>query len=53
LLRCYALSIENAGVTMTPSVSTSPSAWTKHHLHGSSRSISTRSTNGTSSRPVH
>jgi hypothetical protein len=36
--------------TMTPSVSTSPSAWTKHHLHGSSRSTSTRSTSGTYSR---
>jgi hypothetical protein len=36
--------------TMTPSVSTSPSAWTKHHLHGSSRSTSTRSMSGTSSR---
>jgi hypothetical protein len=36
--------------TTTPSVSTSPSAWTKHHLHGSSRSTSTRSTGGTSSR---
>jgi hypothetical protein len=36
--------------TMTPSVSTSPSAWTKHHLHGSSRSTSTRSTSRTNSR---
>jgi hypothetical protein len=36
--------------TMTPSVSTSLSAWTKHHLHGSSRSTSTRWTSGTSSR---
>jgi hypothetical protein len=34
--------------TMTPSVSTSPSAWTKHQLHGSSHSTSTRSTSGTS-----
>jgi hypothetical protein len=34
---------------MTPSVSTSPSAWTKHHFHGSSRLTSTRSTSGTSS----
>jgi hypothetical protein len=37
-------------VTMTPSVFTSPSAWTKHHSHGSSRSTSTQSTSGTSSR---
>jgi hypothetical protein len=36
--------------TMTPSVSTSPPAWTKHHLHGSSHSTSTRSMSGTSSR---
>jgi hypothetical protein len=36
--------------TMTPSVSTSPSASTKHHLHGSSHSTSTRSTSGASSR---
>jgi hypothetical protein len=36
--------------TMTPSASTFPSAWTKHHSHGSSRSTSTRSTSGTSSR---
>jgi hypothetical protein len=36
--------------TMTQSVSTSPSAWTKNHLHGSSRSTNTRSTSGTSSR---
>jgi hypothetical protein len=36
--------------TTTRSSSTSPSAWTKLHLHGSSHSISTRSTSGTSSR---
>jgi hypothetical protein len=36
--------------TTTPSVSTSPFAWTKHHLHGSSHSTSTRSASGTSSR---
>jgi hypothetical protein len=36
--------------TTTPSASTFPSAWTKHHSHGSSRSTSTRSTSGTSSR---
>jgi hypothetical protein len=36
--------------TATPSASTSPSVWTKHHSHGSSRSTSTRSTSGTSSR---
>jgi hypothetical protein len=36
--------------TMTPSASTFPSAWTKHYSHGSSRSKSTRSTSGTSSR---
>jgi hypothetical protein len=36
--------------TMIPSVSTSPSAWTKHHLHGSSHLTSTLSTSGTSSR---
>jgi hypothetical protein len=27
--------------TTTPCVSTSPSAWTKHHLHGSCHSTST------------
>jgi hypothetical protein len=36
--------------TMTRSASTSPSVWTKLHLHGSSLSRSTRSTSGTSSR---
>jgi hypothetical protein len=36
--------------TMTASVYTFPSACTKHHSHGSSRSTSTRSTSGTSSR---
>jgi hypothetical protein len=36
--------------TMIPSASTFPSAWTKHHSHGSSRSTSTRSISGTSSR---
>jgi hypothetical protein len=35
---------------MTLSASTFLSAWTKHHSHGSSRSTSTRSTSGTSSR---
>jgi hypothetical protein len=34
--------------TTTRSASTSPSAWTKLHLHGSSHSRSTRSTSGTS-----
>jgi hypothetical protein len=34
--------------TTTPSASTSPSAWTKPHSHGSSRWTSTRSTSGTS-----
>jgi hypothetical protein len=33
--------------TMTPSASTSPSAWTKLRSHGSSRWTSTRSTSGT------
>jgi hypothetical protein len=47
-LRCYALSIENAGGTMTPSASTSPSVWTKPRLHGLSHLRSTRSTSGTS-----
>jgi hypothetical protein len=37
--------------TTTPSVSTSPFAWTKHHLHGSSHSTSTRSTSGNRERP--
>jgi hypothetical protein len=36
--------------TTTRSASTSLSAWTKLHLHGLSRSRSTRSTSGTSSR---
>jgi hypothetical protein len=36
--------------TMIQSASTSPSVWTKLHLHGSSRSRSTRSTSWTSSR---
>jgi hypothetical protein len=35
-------------VTMTPSASTSPSAWTRLHSHGSSRWTSTQSTSGTS-----
>jgi hypothetical protein len=34
--------------TTTPSASTSPSAWTRLHSHGSSRWTSTRSTSGTS-----
>jgi hypothetical protein len=34
----------------TRSASTSPSAWIKLHLHGSSHLRSTRSTTGTSSR---
>jgi hypothetical protein len=37
-------------VTTTGSASTSPSIWTKLHLHDSSHSKSTRSTSGTSSR---
>jgi hypothetical protein len=36
--------------TTARSASTSLSIWTKLHLHGSSRSRSTRSTSGTSSR---
>jgi hypothetical protein len=36
--------------TTTRSAYTSPSVWTKLHLHGSSHSKSTRSTSGTSSR---
>jgi hypothetical protein len=36
--------------TTTRRASTLPSVWTKHRLHGSSRSTSTRSTTGTSSR---
>jgi hypothetical protein len=36
--------------TTTPSASTFPFAWTKHHSHGSSPSTSTQSTSGTSSR---
>jgi hypothetical protein len=36
--------------TMTPSASTFPSAWTKHHSPGSNRSTSTRSASGTNSR---
>jgi hypothetical protein len=36
--------------TTTRSASTSPSAWTKLHLHDSSLLRSTRSTSGTSSR---
>jgi hypothetical protein len=36
--------------TTTRSASTSPSVWTKLHLHGSSHSRSTRLTSGTSSR---
>jgi hypothetical protein len=47
-LRCYALSIENAGGNSDTKCSTSPSAWTRHHSHGSSRSTSTRLTSGTS-----
>jgi hypothetical protein len=39
-----------ATATMTRSASTSPSVWTKLHLHGSSHSRNTRSTSGTSSR---
>jgi hypothetical protein len=37
---------------MTRSASTSPSVWTKHCLHGSSHSRSTRSTSETSSRNI-
>jgi hypothetical protein len=47
-LRCYALSIENADGNNDTGASTSPSAWTKLHSHGSSRWTSTRSTSGTS-----
>jgi hypothetical protein len=47
-LRCYALSIENAGGNSDTKCLYSPSAWTKHHSHGSSRWTSTRSTSGTS-----
>jgi hypothetical protein len=36
--------------TTTRSASTSPSVWTKVHLHGSSHSKSSRLTSGTSSR---
>jgi hypothetical protein len=36
--------------TTTPSASTSPFAWTKHHSPGSSPSTRTQSMNGTSSR---
>jgi hypothetical protein len=36
--------------TMTRSASTSLSAWTRLHLHGSSHSRSTQLTSGTSSR---
>jgi hypothetical protein len=36
--------------TTTRRASTSPSAWTKLHLHGSSLLRSTRSTSGTNSR---
>jgi hypothetical protein len=36
--------------TTTQSASTFPSAWTKHHSPGSSRSTGTRSTSGTSLR---
>jgi hypothetical protein len=36
--------------TMIQSASTFPSVWTKLDLHGSSRSRSTQSTSGTSSR---
>jgi hypothetical protein len=47
-LRCYALSIENAGGNNDTKCLTSPSAWTKLHSHGSSRWTSTRSTSGIS-----
>jgi hypothetical protein len=36
--------------TTTRSAYTSPSAWTRLHLHGSSHSTSKRSTSGTNSR---
>jgi hypothetical protein len=49
-LRCYALSIENAGGNNDTSASNFPSAWTKLCLPCSSHSRSTRSTSGTSSR---
>jgi hypothetical protein len=47
-LRCYALSIENAGGDNDTKCLYSPSAWTKPRSHGSSRWTSTRSTSGTS-----
>jgi hypothetical protein len=40
--------LRTLAATMTPSASTSPSAWTKLHSHGSSRWTSTRTTSGTS-----
>jgi hypothetical protein len=47
-LRCYALSIENAGGNNDTKCLYSLSTWTKLHSHGSSRWTSTRSTSGTS-----
>jgi hypothetical protein len=47
-LRCYALSIENAGGNNDTKCLYFLSVWTKPRLHGSSHSRSTRSTSGTS-----
>jgi hypothetical protein len=47
-LRCYALSIENAGGNNDTKCLYFPFCWTKPHSHGSSRWTSTRSTSGTS-----
>jgi hypothetical protein len=49
-LRCYALSIENAGGNNDTKCLYFPFCLTKPHSHGSSRWTSTRSTSGTSSR---
>jgi hypothetical protein len=48
-LKCYAVSIENAGGNNDTKCLTSPSAWIKLRLHGSSHLRITRSTSGTSS----
>jgi hypothetical protein len=48
-LRCYALSIKNAGGNNDTKCVYFP-FWTKLHLHGSSHSRSTWLTSGTSSR---
>jgi hypothetical protein len=49
-LRCYALSIENAGGNNDTKCLYFPFVWIKPRLHGSSHSRSTRSTSGTSLR---